>query len=905
MKWLTVFLAQLLAVLSIHAGINISSAYTDSGSSGTGAVTGSFSSVSAQVGDVIVLTSATNKKGTSSTLSAAQVGGTGTTGAQTLHSNGQGTYPTAWVWYQTVTTAGTFDYEITGSSITAGFALYVVRADSGQIELAGAAAWDDTDNADNGSSYSLDYTFGASLTDGVLIEAVNARTDLITESVAYTENWNGSNKRVLLSYDGVTGSSWNSVYSVSGGTAGKQTSGAAGVAFSEVSSAPQPPAFTGNPIVESNATTNQAYASSLIDNASDPNGDPMTFQNDGGPGWLTVAVNGDLSGTPQSSDLGTNTWTVSVTDGISGTNSASLKINVVAGAPTGQTSQTNIVFFVIDDLGWMDLSCQGSEFYETPRIDSLAASGIRFTQGYAAHPRCLPSRYGILTGKFPGANGVPGGPENCLRPADVTMAEALQAGGYATFFGGKYHLIGQHGTANLPQNQGFDINISGGKAGAPPTYFFPYKKSGEPDPADELNKNALFLDNTTPAGGTVVDRITGKSYVRTADRGAAGEYITDRLTDEALDWMESNADQPFFLYFSHYGVHTPYEAPQSLINKYTTKLATMDYGTLPEYISSGVGQQKMRQDFPTYAAMIESVDQSVGRVLDKLEELGITSNTVVMFTSDNGGLSNRGGYNNRELATANYPLRTGKGWLYEGGIREPFIVKWPGVTAAGINSNAVVNGTDFYPTMLEMAGLPLQTNDHQDGVSFVPALQGQAFDRGEPIFWHSPLARPYSTGDFKSSAVREGDYKLIWFYGTPGQPYELYNVKTDIGENNDLSEAMPAKATELLGKIQAWHAGAHEGLGVIFKTDDNAVSKPPHAYLDDPTAPANLEVSGGTANLSWGDYLGFDYQLYSKTNLLDATWTLEDSGLTTTNSSLSTPEEQGFYKLELVLQPEI
>jgi len=903
MKNSAVFLIVLSMALSAHAGINISSSFTDSGSSGSGAVTGVFSSVSAQVGDVIVLTSATNKKGTSSALSAAQVGGTGATGFQMLHSNGQGTYPTAWVWYQTVTTAGTFDYEITGSSITAGFALYVVRADSGQVELADTAVWDDTDNADNGSPYSLNYTFSSSLTDGVLIEAVNARTDLITEPVTYTENWNGSNKRVLISYDGVTGSSWSSVYTVSGGTANKQTSGGAGVIFSEVSSSPQPPAFSSDPMVESSAITNQAYAGSLGDNASDPNGDSMTFLKDSGPTWLNVATNGDLSGTPQSEDLGTNNWAVLVTDGISGTNSATLEINVVAGAPAGQTSQTNIVFFVIDDLGWMDLSCQGSEFYETPNIDSLAASGMRFTQGYAAHPRCLPSRYGILTGKFPGANGVPGG--SSLLPADFTMAEALQAGGYATFFAGKYHLTGSIGSPNLPQNQGFDINISGGHAGSPPTYFFPYKKSGEPDPTDELNKNALFLDNTTPAGGMVVDRITGKSYLRTANRGFTGEYITDRLTDEALDWMASNADHPFFLYFSHYGVHTPFEAPQALINKYTAKLATMDYGTRPEYISSGVGQQKMRQNFPTYAAMIESVDQSVGRVLDKLVELGISSNTVVIFTSDNGGLSNRGGYNNRELATSNYPLRTGKGWLYEGGIREPFIVKWPGVTAPGVNSNAVVNGTDFYPTMLEMAGLPLQTNDHQDGVSFVPALQGQAFDRGEPIFWHSPLARPYSTGDFNSSAVRDGDYKLIWWYDTPGQPYELYNVKTDVGENHDLSKIMPDKAAELLGKIQAWHAGAHEGSGVIFKVDANDVAKPPQAYLDDPTVPVYLTPNGGNADLSWGDYLGYDYTLWSKTNLLDAAWTPEGSGITTTNSSLPASEEQGFYKVELVLQPAI
>jgi arylsulfatase A-like enzyme len=447
------------------------------------------------------------------------------------------------------------------------------------------------------------------------------------------------------------------------------------------------------------------------------------------------------------------------------------------------------------------------------------------------------------------------------------------------------------------------MNVSGGSPGAPPTYFFPYRDAGEPEPVDELNHHALFFDNTTPPGGTVTDRITAHTYIRTGVRGVEGEYVTDRLTDEALDWMTYNADQPMFLYLSHYGVHGPFEAPTGLVAKYEAKLATMDYGDLPEYTASGVGEQKMRQDFPTYAAMIESVDQSVGRILDRIEELGIASNTVVAFSSDNGGLSNRGGYNSRTLATANHPLRTGKGWLYEGGIREPFIVRWPGVTPTNTVSDAVVNGTDFYPTFLEMTGLSSRTNDHEDGVSFVGALQGLPHDRGEPIFWHSPQARPYSTGDFNSSAVREGDYKLIWFYDTPGQPCELYNVTLDIGENTNLVSVMPAKAQELLDKLQAWHTNANN---VVFRPDENDVAKPPQPYLDDPGAPVDIEVGPGQqVDLVWNHWTGYTYRVMMRTNLLAGSWTTNQTGLTTNTITVPTDIDRAYYRFELELEPEI
>jgi len=844
-----------------------------------GSKTNVFTAVS---GDVLVIGMGSNKTYDPTTYGIANViGGSGTAVAGTSYASTTGSEKNAtYINTFTVTADGTIEIQLPQlANQSTVYAAYLLRADSGSIGVAGSASG--TTSTAPATGLSLDYTWSESFTGGLLIETVSAHKDTINDMGGWDKG-SGSSSSSLRMVDSqfMDDTYTNSAFSFTDVAGGDSATGL-GVAFVEQSATPQPPGFGSDPVVGADALQDVAYAGSLLDHASDPNGDSIMFWTTNAPGWLTVAANGALSGTPLVGDLGTNTWTVFATDGISGTNSAALQITVLSGPPTPQITQTNIVLIVIDDLGWMDLSIQGSEFYETPRIDQLATNGMRFTQGYAAHPRCLPSRYGLMTGRFPGANGVPGGPENNLRPSEVTVAEALKAGGYATCFAGKWHLVGTHGTANLPQNQGFEVNFSGGKAGAPPTYFYPYRKEGTPAPTDELDKNALYFE----------------------DEGSPGEYVTDRLTDEAINWMTWNADRPMFLSLWHYGVHTPFEAPAGLVAKYTSKLATMDYGSLPEEINVGVGQQKMRQDHPTYAAMIESVDTNIGRLMDKVAELGITNNTVFIFTSDNGGLSNRGGHNSRTLATSNYPLRTGKGWLYEGGIREAFIVSGAGVSPM-VNSNAVVTGTDIFPTCLELAGLPLQTNDHHDGVSFVSALDGSAYDRGEPIFWHSPQARPYSTGDFNSSAVREGNYKLIWFFDTPGQPYELYNVKTDPGENNDLAESMPAKAVELLGKVQAWHTGAHDGSGVIFKPDADDVSKPPQAWLDEASAPLALVPGGGSIHLSWGDYLGYDYNLFSKTNLTDVVWISEGSGIVTNENTLPMVGNQAFYKVELVLQPE-
>lgn len=452
----------------------------------------------------------------------------------------------------------------------------------------------------------------------------------------------------------------------------------------------------------------------------------------------------------------------------------------------------NIVLFYVDDLGWMDLGCQGSEFHETPNIDRLAAEGVRYTQGYTAHPRCVPARYGLMTGRYPARAGVPGGKggEN-LKSTDLTLARALKNGGYATCFAGKWHLVDHKDEGTLPEPMGFDVNIAGGAGGAPPTYFFPYRKKE--------------VSQLSPGWEKGMD----KDALHGQEDGKAGDYITDVLTDKSIAFIAANKDQPFFLFLSHYGVHTPFEAPERLVKKYEEKLKTMKYDR-PEYEPcgpTGVGETKLRQDHAVYAAMVESVDESFGRIVDTLEKLGIADHTIIVFTADNGGLSNRGGVgdkiNKRPMATTNYPLRTGKGWLYEGGIREAFMVKWPGVAKPGwLNETDVVTGTDLFPTILDMAGLPLLPERHLDGVSIVPSLKGQPFARVKPLFWHSPVSRPSSTGDTDCSAVRIGDFKLIEWYNA--NHVELYDLSKDLGEHNNLAEAMPEKTAEMLAALHDW-----------------------------------------------------------------------------------------------------
>lgn len=437
----------------------------------------------------------------------------------------------------------------------------------------------------------------------------------------------------------------------------------------------------------------------------------------------------------------------------------------------------NVVFILIDDLGWADVGCFGSTFYETPNIDRLADHGMRFTQAYAACPVCSPTRASIMTGKSParlkltnflkGQRNRSGSPILTAQYADelpleeVTLAESLKSQGYRTCFIGKWHLGGE---AYYPEHQGFDINIGGTHAGSPKSYFWP-RWTGRPP-------------------------IEGRSE---------GDYLPDRLAAEACAFLEAQAkrDEPFLLYLSHYTVHIPIEGKPDKIARYRAKLEANP-------------SQQGGQNNPHYAAMVESMDESVGRVLDTLDRHGLTEKTLVVFFSDNGGLSTPEG--KHTPATSNAPLRAGKGYLYEGGIREPLIVSWPGRIPAGTVCETPVISNDFFPTLRELCGVPAEAVPPRgaiDGISLVPLLENPSatLTRSE-FFWHYPHFS--NQGGRPGGAIRAGDWKLIERYEF-GE-LELYNLADDPGETMNLTESFPDRARELQERLAAWRAEVHASM---------------------------------------------------------------------------------------------
>lgn len=452
-----------------------------------------------------------------------------------------------------------------------------------------------------------------------------------------------------------------------------------------------------------------------------------------------------------------------------GLGAATLTLPRALGAGETPEKRLNVVFILIDDMGWTDAGCYGSTFYDTPNIDRLAAEGMRFTDAYAACPVCSPTRASIMAGKYPArlnlTNWLSGRIRKRLIGApyigqlpleEVTLAEAFKGAGYATCFIGKWHLGSE---PFYPQHQGFDINVAGNQSGHPAGgYFSPYKNPQLPD-------------------------------------GPKGEYLTDRLTDEALKFLDAARDKPLLLYLAHYAVHTPIQAKKDLVQQYKAKAGRLPPPKGPRYLPEGATQARQVQDHAVYAAMVRSMDESVGRVMKKLEDLGIAGRTAVFFMSDNGGLSTSEGH-----PTSNVPLRAGKGWLYEGGIREPMIIKWPGVAKPGATCSVPVTSTDFYPTMLEMAGLPLRPEQHRDGVSLAPLLKGRGVLPRKALYWHYPHYSPQ--GGSPSGAVREGDYKLIESF--EDSRLELYNLAKDIGEKHDLAAEMPDLAARLRTMLHDW-----------------------------------------------------------------------------------------------------
>ena len=444
-----------------------------------------------------------------------------------------------------------------------------------------------------------------------------------------------------------------------------------------------------------------------------------------------------------------------------------------AFADSGGREKLNFVFILADDYGWADTGFNNPKtFYETPNLDALARSGMVFRSAYAAGPVCSPTRASIVTGKHPARLGltdwIPGRgnrPDQKLSAPkipgflpleEVTFAEALKEHGYDTFFAGKWHLGGPE---YQPEKQGFDINKGGHHRGSPPGgYFSPYK-------------NPMLED------------------------GPKGEYLTDRLGSETVRFIEEHRERPFLAYLSTYTVHIPLQGKPELVEKYRKKLESMPKPEGPEFLPEGKNRCRQVQNHPVYAAMVRSLDENVGRILKRLDELGIAGRTAVIFMSDNGGLSTAEGH-----STSNLPLRAGKGWLYEGGLREPMVIRWPGVTKPGGVCDVPVTSTDFYPTMLEMAGLPLKPGQHADGVSLVPLLRGTGSIDRKAVFWHYPH---YSNqGGRPGAAVRAGDFKLIEYFEDGG--VELFNLREDIGERKDLSGAQPDRVGELRAMLRDW-----------------------------------------------------------------------------------------------------
>lgn len=440
----------------------------------------------------------------------------------------------------------------------------------------------------------------------------------------------------------------------------------------------------------------------------------------------------------------------------------------------------NVLFILVDDLGWKDLGSYGSEFYDTPNLDSLAARGIRFTNAYSASPVCSPTRAAIMTGKHPVRVGItdwiPGMPikkaksPELIPPEDIhnlpleefTLAEAFREWDYKTFFAGKWHL--SEDSTYWPEHQGFDINRGGHDKGSPPGgYYSPYE-------------NPRLED------------------------GPEGEYLTDRLTAESIRFLEQAARQqdPFFLYLAFYTVHTPIEGCKRYDEHYKNKKLELPDQGKPQIGQEHHGQTRLNQSNYKYAAMVRCMDENVGRLLNALKEHKLYEDTIIVLTSDNGGLTTLPA--ERGIApTSVYPLWAGKGWLYEGGIRIPLIVKAPGKSEGEV-SRQPVTSMDLYPTLLKLAGLPMKDQQHLDGKSIVPYLEDPQRVDARTLVWHYP--HYHGSAWRPGSAIRVNNWKLIEFHEE--DKVELYDLNKDIREQNDLAEIMPEKAKELHGRLIQW-----------------------------------------------------------------------------------------------------
>lgn len=432
---------------------------------------------------------------------------------------------------------------------------------------------------------------------------------------------------------------------------------------------------------------------------------------------------------------------------------------ILAGAAALAANHPNVVFILVDDLGYSDVACYGNTLHETPNVDRLAREGMRFTDAYTACAVCSPTRASIQTGQYPIRYGItdwiagarkPNTPlkekytERMLPLEAVTVAEAFKEHGYKTSFVGKWHLNDKDHTTGFPEDQGYDVNIGGHHKGSPPGgYWAPFKNPKMENKPDD-------------------------------------HYLTDRMGDEAIGLIKSYAggNDPFFMMLAFYTVHTPIQPKQKLSKYYDQKLSE---------------QASSHWDKPKYAAMVHSMDENVGRVLKALDEQKLADDTIVVFFSDNGGL---------HWQTSCYPLSQGKGFYHEGGIRVPLIIRKPGQVAAGSESDEPVISNDLFPTLLDMAGLPLRPEQHKDGLSLKPVLEERSFEGHDVLCWHYP--HYHGAGETPASAIRMGEYKFIRHYQDGTR--ELYNLKKDIGEADNLVDKMPEKAEKLEAALDQWLA---------------------------------------------------------------------------------------------------
>jgi len=460
--------------------------------------------------------------------------------------------------------------------------------------------------------------------------------------------------------------------------------------------------------------------------------------------------------------------------------------------PTASAAKPDVILIVVDDLGWADLACYGSDLHETPAVDGLAGNGLRFTNAYAPAPVCSPTRAALMSGQHPArlhmtiwreASTNPPRGRKVIPPVTVadlpwnvyTIAEQLRAGGYVTAHIGKWHL---GDAAHYPQTQGFDFEVGGTHWGCPATFFYPYRG---------------------PAHGEY-------RYIPGLGLGDKGDYLTDRLTDEAVRWIDAVDRQPLFLYMAYYTVHTPIEGKPELVRHFADKV-----------------KPGMRHSNPDYAAMVCSMDQNVSRILNALRQHRGNRQTLIILTSDNGGFINSWG--RFGAVTNNAPLRSGKGSLYEGGIRVPLIMSLPGVTAAGSTCSEPVTLTDLYPTILDAAGLPVnlpQSGTNQsgtlDGISLMPLLKhpDDHLSR-KTLYWHYPHYYPTTT---PVSAIRSGDWKLLEYLEDGST--ELYNLRDDLSEQKNLAGTHPERTDRLLKELTSWR----ESIDAQMPTPNPKFAKP-------------------------------------------------------------------------------